>query len=111
MSKKGASKFSDDKAQFSLLPIKALYEVLKVGKMGAKKYGDNNFRKGRNVTDWTDAAYRHAFGGESFSTGHDLDKESLMPHLAHAAWNLLVALEQQMEKPELDNRAYKGKKK
>lgn len=111
MKKNRAKKYSDNKAQMSLLPLKAIFKMLEVGKMGANKYGPNNYRIGRDITDWTDAAYRHVWGEESFMTGQDLDSESNLPHLAHSAWNLLVALEQQMEKPELDNRSYKRKKK
>lgn len=108
---KKAKKFSNNKPQISLLPLKAIYKVLKVGKMGAKKYGAQNFRKGRDVTDWIDASYRHVYGEDGFLSGIDNDEESKEPHLAHAAWNLLVALEQQMERPDLDNRYYKRKKK
>lgn len=108
--KKKAKKYSDEKAKVSLLPLIAMDYLMEVGKMGAKKYGDNNYRIGRPVTDWTDAAYRHVFGKKGFVVGIDEDEESQLPHLAHAAWNLLVALEQQLLKPEFDNRVYKKKK-
>lgn len=96
------------KARISTLPGRAIELVMQVGEFGAKKYGDHNYRGGMPITKFLDAAYRHAFV-EFLFKGNDIDPESGLPHLAHAAWNLLAAAEQMMVKSELDNR-YKGKK-
>lgn len=99
----GAKKFNKGKTRISILPLLAIKEVKKVAEMGAVKYGAHNYRDGRPVCDWLDAGYRHAFD-EFLGEGIDLDPESKIHHLAHAAWNMLVALEQMLTKPELDDR-------
>lgn len=98
-----ALKYDSGKPRVSLLQGRALYEVMKVAEMGARKYGDHNYRKGMGVTRYLDAAFRHAFVQWMFM-GEDLDAESGLSHLAHAAWNLLSALELMLTKPEFDNR-------
>lgn len=95
-------KHDSGKPRISLLPLKAIEQVMIVGEMGAKKYGDHNYRGGMPVSKFINAGFRHAFLG--FMGGEDKDKESGLPHLAHAAWNFLAALEQMIDKPELDDR-------
>lgn len=104
----GGKKFDAGKPRVSLLMGNAIEQVMLVGEMGSKKYGDHNFRKGMPVTKYLNAAFRHAFIEWLFK-GIDNDAESGLPHLAHAAWNLLAALEQMILKPELDDRYTKVK--
>ena len=67
---------------------KALLEVAKVGTFGATKYTDNGWKSVPNgVRRYRSAVYRHLLALEF------LDKDSNLPHLAHAAWNCLAALE------------------
>jgi len=67
---------------------KALLEVAKVGTFGAVKYTDNGWKSVPNgIRRYRSAAYRHLLALEF------LDKDSNLPHLAHAAWNCLAALE------------------
>ena len=76
---------------------KALLEVAKVGTFGAAKYTDNGWKSVPNgIRRYRSAAYRHLLALEF------LDKDSSLPHLAHAAWNCLAALELLMnaEHPE-----------
>jgi hypothetical protein len=96
-------KFDSGKARISLLQGYALEQVMKVAEMGAIKYGDHNYRLGMSVTKFLNAAFRHAFVEWLFK-GIDNDPESGLPHLAHAAWNILSALEQMILKPEFDDR-------
>lgn len=96
-------RYDQGKGRISLLPGRAIELVMQVGEFGSKKYGDHNYRGGMPVTKYLDAAYRHAFVQWLFK-GEDNDQESGLPHLAHAAWNVLAALEQMLLKPELDNR-------
>lgn len=81
---------------------KALLKVAEVSKKGAEKYGvtfeEQNWRQ---VEDghlrYMDAAARHIaarLGGEVY------DPESGLPHLAHAAWDCLAALELDIESSE-----------
>lgn len=76
---------------------KALLEVAKVGTFGAGKYTDNGWKSVPNgIRRYRSAAYRHMLALEF------LDKDSNLPHLAHAAWNCLAVLELLMnaENPE-----------
>jgi len=69
----------------------ALMEVVKVGTMGAAKYSDHGWLQVPDAQSrYLDAALRHILDTEEF------DKESGLPHLAHAAWNVLAVLELRM---------------
>ena len=66
---------------------KALLAVSEVGTFGAAKYTDDGWK---SVPDgrkrYEDALYRHLLA-------EGVDEQSGLPHLAHAAWNLLAMLE------------------
>jgi hypothetical protein len=86
---------------FSLLPWRSLGKVARVFGFGAGKYEPHNWRKGYAWSLSTDAAFRHL---AAFQEGEDLDPESGLPHLAHAAFHLLALLEFMDTHPELDDR-------
>ena len=62
---------------------------------GAKKYGDNNWRKGIPVKVFLDSALRHYI---KFLRG---DKDE--PHDRAVCWNLMCAIWTAKHKPELDD--------
>lgn len=62
---------------------------------GAKKYGDNNWRKGIPVKVFLDSALRHYI---KFLRG---DKDE--PHDRAVCWNLMCAIWTAAHKPELDD--------
>ena len=62
---------------------------------GAKKYGDNNWRKGIPVKVFLDSAMRHYI---KFLRG---DKDE--PHDRAVCWNLMCAIWTATHKPELDD--------
>jgi hypothetical protein len=67
----------------------ALLDVARVAGFGAKKYAKFNYTKG---FDWSlsyNALLRHVL---QFLAGEDIDPESGLPHLAHAAWQCLCLL-------------------
>lgn len=68
----------------------ALLDVAAVLTFGAAKYGPNNWQ---GLTDFDDRYYaailRHVF---ALGTGEEIDPESGLPHLAHAACGLLFLL-------------------
>ena len=67
----------------------AILAVSEVGTFGAAKYGDDNWKKVEDAQKrYRDAAYRHLLA-------EGCDVESGLPHLAHAAWNLLALLQLQ----------------
>ena len=73
----------------------ALVEVSKVGTFGARKYSDNGWKYVEDgYARYRDALFRHLFAADLN------DDESGLPHLAHAAWNLLAMLELTLDKIE-----------
>ena len=76
--------------QIHWIDPKALLKVAEVAAMGAEKYGNGyNYRLGYDWSLSFDAAQRHLM---QFWSGEDLDPESSLPHLAHAAWHCLTML-------------------
>ena len=79
------------KPQWGLLPFRAVGEVVQVLTHGAQKYAPDNWRKvpgGRRR--YLDAALRHI---AAWAMGERLDRDSGLPHLAHAACCVLFLLE------------------
>lgn len=90
-----------EKPKMSLIPQLALVEVAKVFGYGANKYTEYNFSKGSDKTVYTDAALRHI---NSYLLNKDLDEESGLSHLAHAISNLMMLLDNDLNKASIDNR-------
>lgn len=82
------------KDPWSLFMWDAAREVVKVLKMGAKKYSARNWEKGMDWSRCYDSAQRHLYAW--FQGREDNDSESGLNHLAHAAWNILVLLSYQL---------------
>ena len=78
-----------EKARWDLLPFDALDEVAIVLRYGAKKYAARNWEKGMAWGRLLAAALRHL---AQWSLGHDIDDESGLPHLSHAACCVLMLL-------------------
>lgn len=79
------------KCRPSLLPMAALFEVLAVLEYGAAKYEAEGWRNVPNAEPrYLNAAMRHLM---LRLAGEKLDRESGLPHLAHAACCLLFVLE------------------
>ncbi len=85
---------------------RALEDVVRVGTYGAAKYTDNGWLEvPQGEQRYADAMHRHLL---RHMTGEVLDSESGIPHLAHAAWNILALLElsQRAEQVEPSKPAY-----
>lgn len=69
-----------------------LERIAKVMEHGEKKHGAFGWRKLEDLetTEWTDAAQRHIL---AYQRGELVDRESKLPHLAHAIADLMIALE------------------
>lgn len=87
---KVALKHDQEKIRLELLPTEALEEVARVLTFGALKYDDNNWRNGFNHSRLHGAILRHL---SAWNKGEDLDPESGLPHIAHAACGTLFLLE------------------
>lgn len=88
-------KFDNDKPDFSLFEPGLMQAYCRIGTMGAKKYGRNNWKKAKleDIHRYVAAFGRHYYGEDEdgkrgFMTGGELDSESGMPHLWHAIWNI-----------------------
>lgn len=70
---------------------RALQQVVNVGTYGARKYSPNGWLHVPDAIErYEDALDRHLLADKS---GEELDPESGLPHLAHAAWNILALIE------------------
>jgi hypothetical protein len=94
----------EGKGRMDLLPARAILAVAKIFEAGAKKYGDNNWRKGIPLSRYMDSGLRHAM---KYLRG-DRDED----HLTQAIWNLLCLSETQgmieegLLPPELNDLQY-----
>lgn len=85
----GLKNDSEKAARPELLPTEALEEISKVLAFGAKKYEDNNWRRGFKWTRVLGALFRHLY---AWARGEDKDPETGLSHLAHAGCNVLFLL-------------------
>jgi hypothetical protein len=94
-------KFDSGKEPLDLLPMEALFEIAKVLDFGKKKYDRGNWAQGIELSRLISASLRHTY---KFNQGEDLDPESNINHLAHAACNLMFAIWMYKNKPQFDDR-------
>ena len=83
------------KGRMDLLPLTAIIELSKHCEEGALKYGEHNVDRGIPQHSLCDSAMRHLV---KYMRG-DQDED----HLRAACWNLMWALEQSQNKPELND--------
>lgn len=118
MSEKVGMKFDNFKLEYSLLPIDALEEEIKVLMIGAEKYLPNNWQKVDNgVVRYINAAYRHL--GEIVKLLNEnknleeiaklKDNDSGLHVLAHAACDIHFALSLLGKYKLFDNETWKEK--
>ena len=79
------------KLRYDLMPTNSLRQIVEVLTHGAEKYGDENWRKVKNMdARYYAALMRHV---EAWRSGEVVDKESGKHHLAHAACCLIFLLD------------------
>lgn len=83
-----------------LSPIAALATSAVLAK-GAIKYSSHNWRKGLAWSRVLGATFRHLF---AFMNGEDLDPETGLPHLDHAACEIMFLQEFYRTRKDLDDR-------
>lgn len=96
-----AVKFDTTKNPLDLLSPVALEGVGLVLAYGAQKYSAHNWRKGMAWSRLIGAALRHLL---AFTRGENLDPESGLPHLDHAACCLMFLSEYQKARLGTDDR-------
>ena len=83
-------KYDSEKPKWTLLPFRALQEVVEVLTFGAKKYAADNWKHVPQAQErYIDAAYRHL---ADWNSGEKKDPETGKSHLAHAICCLLFLL-------------------
>ena len=87
---------ADGKLRMSLVPHKALNDVMKRYLQGAETYNENNWKKGMKHSVLYDSAMRHLM--EDFTGDESED------HLGAALWNIMGMIWNRQNKPELDDR-------
>lgn len=98
-------KFDTEKPRLDLVPPRAVLAIAEVLTFGAGKYGDRNWEQGIKHGRLYAAAQRHLL---AYQSGEDLDPESGLPHIAHAACNLAMLTELTTTRPDLDDRPGTG---
>ena len=84
------AKHDGEKRRFSLLPWAAVRSVVDVLEYGSRKYAPDNWQKVPDARRrYYDATMRHV---DAWWAGERLDPESKLPHLAHAACDVLFLL-------------------
>lgn len=101
------ARYNTGKVRWRNFPLWLCRPLADVGTYGESKYETFNFLKGLSVADTMDCLYRHLEAVDNPGS-QDNDAESKCHHLAHVAWNALVALQLIQSRPELDDR-YKTK--
>ena len=83
--KGSGARYNAGKPDLSLIPLCTLEDEARVWEYGAKKYARGNWQKGMSWNAVLSCALRHL---SKFQAGEDLDAETGLPHLAHAACNI-----------------------
>ncbi len=87
---------ADGKLRMSLVPHKALNDVMMRYLQGADAYGEDNWKKGMKHSVLYDSTMRHLM--RDFTGDHSED------HLGAALWNIMGMIWNRDNKPELDDR-------
>jgi hypothetical protein len=96
------------KLPLQLIPPALLKETAEVLQFGASKYAPNNWMRGMSWTTVYGALMRHQM---AWFMGEELDPESGLPHMAHAACCLafLSHFRNNPEYAQFDDRVFKAK--
>lgn len=83
-------KFDTNKLRYDLVPPIIIEELAKVFTYGAKKYKPKNYLECTDRDRFVAALFRHI---EAWRKGEDIDPESNLHHLSHAACNITILME------------------
>jgi hypothetical protein len=110
--KQRATRHNAGKLEWFRLPFDVLEDVVRVLMMGSQKYPDepvedtgrgkpNWSKDGTPFTEFAESPLRHLL---AWRNGEDLDKESGLPHLAHAVVGILFLMSYQKHGKGVDDR-------
>jgi hypothetical protein len=94
-------KYDQHKPRFDLLPYDALNEIAKVFSYGAIKYEPRNWEKGMSWSRVFASMQRHL---SAWFHGNNIDSDSNMSHLSHAACCALYLLAFECRREGIDDR-------
>jgi len=100
--KEEAKRYNEGKIRYDLIDDYAIEQMAKVLTEGAKKYDEQNWRKGMKWSKAEASFKRHI---ASYKEGEDFDPETGLYHLSHAMVNLMFMVNYYRTHPELDDRA------
>lgn len=103
MSNEQADRNNDGKIRYDLLEPFAIEQLASVFTKGAQKYAPYNWLKGMKWSKMLASLKRHI---AAFEKGEDFDKETGLPHMAHAGWNALGLVSYMKYHPEFDDRIH-----
>ena len=93
----GAQRDSGEgKSRMSLVPHKALNDVMQRYLAGAEEYGENNWKLGMKNSVLYDSTMRHLM---AFWTGDESED-----HLGAALWNIMGLIDNVDKRPDMDDR-------
>ncbi len=87
---------AEGKSRMSLVPHKALNDVMQRYLAGAEAYGENNWKKGMKNSVLYDSAMRHMM---AYWTGDESED-----HLGAALWNIMGLIDNDRARPGMDDR-------
>lgn len=90
--------------RFDLIPTEPLRLLAHHYGVGARKYAENNWRKGYKWSLSYAAMQRHA---NAFWSGEDIDEETGTPHIIAAAWHCFAMAQYMIDFKEYDDRPSK----
>lgn len=97
-------KFDGEKIDMDLLSPYALEKIAQVMTYGKQKYGRDNWRGGIVYSRLLAAVMRHI---NAYRKGETFDPETGLSHLSHASCGLMMLLEFEETRPDLDDRFVK----
>lgn len=100
-SNESALRFNEEKLKWSLVDFDSLEDMVRVLEFGAKKYAENNWKKGLKTTEVVESMMRHM---TAYLRGEDLDPESGLSHIGHIQCNAMFLSYMNRFKPNFDTR-------
>lgn len=88
-------RYNTDKTRWSLVPSEVMSAIADHYTRGAKKYADDNWRKGLSYNDTYDCAMRHI---HAWKMDEEIDPETGSRHLIASIWNLIALVYFQMHR-------------
>jgi len=93
-------RYNKGKLSWSLVDFESFEDMVRVLEIGAKKYSDNNWKKGFPLSEVMESLLRHAF---AIMKGEMNDLESGLSHIAHIQSNAMFAAYIVKNKPEFND--------